>query len=49
MIYEGMVEKILPIYYYRFGCLWDIGMLSRPILDDYCSNTLEYDDYGCRI
>ena len=46
MNYEGMVEKIIPIYSYSVGCIWNIGMLSRSILDGYLPNTLEYDDYG---
>ena len=46
MNYEGMVEEIIPIYSYRLGGIWNIGMLSRSILDGYCPNALEYDDYG---
>lgn len=49
MYYEGMVEEIIPIYPYRLGCLWDIGILSRSILDGYSLNVVEYDDYGRRI
>lgn len=49
MIYDGMVEKIIPIYSYRLGGIWNIGMVSRPIRNGYCSNALEYDGYGCRI
>ena len=49
MNYEGMVEKIIPIYSYRLGRLWNIGMFSRPILDVYRLNIMEYDDYGCGI
>ena len=45
MKYEGMVEKIIPIYSYRLGRLWNIGILSRSILDGYRLNILEYDDY----
>lgn len=49
MKYEGMVEKIIPIYSYNVGCFWNIGILSRSIRDGYLPNTLEYDGYGCRI
>ena len=49
MNYEGMVEKIIPIYSYRLGRLWNIGMFSRPILHVYRFNVMEYDDYGCGI
>ena len=49
MNYEGMVEESIPIYYYRLGCMWYIGLLSRPILDDDSINTLEYDGYGSGI
>ena len=49
MSYERMVEKIISVYSYSVGCLWNIGMVSRSILDDYCHNVLEYDGYGCRI
>lgn len=49
MTHEGMVEESIPIYYYRLGCMWYIGILSRSILDGYRLNTLEYDGYGCRI
>ncbi len=46
MNYEGMGEEIIPIYSYRPGRLWDIGMSSRSILDGYSLNLVEYDDYG---
>ncbi len=49
MEYERMVEKIISLYSYRFGCFWNIGMLSRSILDGYRLNTLEYDGYGSGI
>ena len=49
MKYERMVEKIIPIYSYRFGSIWNIGMVSRSILDGYLPNVMEYDGYGCRI
>lgn len=49
MQYERMVEKIIPIYSYHPGDIWNIGMVSRPILDVYHFNTLEYDGYGSRI
>ena len=47
--YERMVEKIIPIYSYSVGCCWNIGMLSRSILDGYLPNAMEYDGYGSRI
>lgn len=46
---DRMAEKIIRIYSYCVGCIWNIGMLSRSKLDDYCSNTLEYDGYGSGI
>ena len=46
MIYEGMVEKSIPPYSYRLGCLWGIGMSARSILDGHSLNVVEYDDYG---
>ena len=46
MYYEGMVDEIISIYPYRLGCLRDIGILSRSILDGYRLNIVEYDDYG---
>jgi len=46
MNYEGMVEEILPIYPYRPGSLWDIGISSRSILDGDSLTVVEYDDYG---
>ena len=46
MLYERMVEKIIPIHSYRLGRLWNIGILSRSIFDGYRLNTLEYDGYG---
>lgn len=49
MQYERMVEKIIPIHSYCVSCIWNIGMVSRPILDVYHLNTLECDGYGCRI
>jgi hypothetical protein len=49
MNYEGMVEESIPIYYYRLGCMWYIGILSRSILDGYLPNAMEYDGYGSRI
>ena len=49
MNYEGMVEKIIPLYYYRPGRLWNIGILSRSILDGDSINIMEYDDYGSGI
>ena len=49
MQYERMVEKIIPIYSYRLDGIRNIGMVSRPILDGYRLNTLEYDGYGSRI
>lgn len=49
MLYERMVEKIIPIYSYSVGCFWNIGMVSRYIRDGYLPNALEYDGYGCRI
>ena len=49
MTYERMVEKSIPIYSYSLGCLLDIGILSRSILDGYRLNIMEYDDYACRI
>lgn len=49
MKYERMVEKIIPIYSYRLDGIWNIGMVSRSILDVYRLNTLEYDGYGSRI
>ena len=45
MLYERMVEKIIPIYSYRLGCIWNIGILSWSILNGYRLNTLEYDGY----
>ena len=45
MKYERMVEKIIRIYSYSVGCFWNIGLLSRSILDGYRLNTLEYDGY----
>jgi hypothetical protein len=47
--YEGMVEEGLPLYSYRLGCVWDIGMSARSILDGYRLTVVEYDDYACRI
>ena len=47
MYYEGMFEKIIPIYYYRLGRLWNIGILSRFILDGDSLNIMEFDGYGC--
>ena len=49
MCYEGMVEKIIPIYSYRSDRLWNIGLLSRYILDGNSLNIMEYDGYGCGI
>ena len=49
MEYERMVEKIIPIYSYRIGCIWNIRILSRSILDGYRLNVVEYDGYGSRI
>ena len=49
MNYEGMVEESIPIYYYRLGCMWYIGILSRSILDGYLPNAMEYDGYGSGI
>ncbi len=49
MNYEGMGEEIIPIYPYRLGRLWDIGMSSRSILDCCSLTVVEYDDYGCGI
>ena len=46
MIYDRMVEKIILIYSYRFGGIWNIGMVSRSIRDGYLPNALEYDGYG---
>ena len=46
MIYDRMVEKIIHIYSYRLGGIWNIGMVSRSIRDGYLPNTLEYDGYG---
>ena len=46
MNYEGMVEEIIPIYPYRLGCLWDIGMYSRSIPDCDSLNIMGFDDYG---
>ena len=46
MYYEGMVEESIPIYYYRLGCMWDIGILSRSILDGHSLNIMGFDDYG---
>ena len=45
MKYERMVEKIIPIYSYRLGYFWNIGILSWSILNGYRLNTLEYDGY----
>ena len=45
MSYKGMVEKIIPMYSYRLVSIWNIGILSRSILDGYLPNTLEYDGY----
>ena len=47
MNYEGMVEESIPIYYYRLGCLRDIGMSSRSIPDCDSLNIMEFDGYGC--
>lgn len=47
MLYERMVEKIIPIYSYSVGWLWNVGILSRSILDGYRLNNMEYDGYGC--
>ena len=44
-----MVEKIIPIYSYCLGSIWNIGMVSRSIRDGYLPNAMEYDGYGCRI
>ncbi len=49
MNYEGMVKESIPLYSYRLGRLWNIGMLSRSILDGDSLNTLEYDGYGSGI
>lgn len=49
MSYEGMVEESLSLYSYYPGRLWNIGLLSRPILDGNSINTLEYDGYGSGI
>ncbi len=46
MNYEGMVEESIPIYYYRLGCMWYIGVLSRSIPDCDSLNIMEFDDYG---
>ena len=46
MNYEGMVEASIPIYSYRSGRLWNIGILSRSILDGYTLNIMEHDGYG---
>ena len=47
--YEGMVDKIIPLYSYRIGRLWNIGMVSRSILDGGSINIMEYDGYGSGI
>ena len=47
MNYEGMVEKIIPIYSYSVGCFWNIRMVSWSIPDGDSLNTLEYDGYAC--
>ena len=49
MNYEGMVEKIIPIYSYSVGRFRNIGILSWSILDGYLPNAMEYDGYGSRI
>lgn len=49
MLYERMVEKIIPIYSYSVGRFRNIGMVSRSIRDGYLPNTLEYDGYGSGI
>ena len=43
---DRMVEKIIPIYSYRLGDIWNIGMVSRSIRDGYLPDALEYDGYG---
>lgn len=47
MTHEGMVEESISLYSYRPGGLWNIGILSRSILDGYSLNLMEYDGYGC--
>lgn len=47
MNYEGMVEKIISLYSYYPGRIWNIGVLSRSILDGNSLNIMEYDGYGC--
>jgi len=47
--YEGMVDKIIPLYSYRIGRLWNIGRVSRSILDSDSINIMEYDGYGSGI
>ena len=49
MNYEGMVEESIPLYSYRLGRLWGVGMSARSILDGYRLNVVEYDDYGSGI
>ncbi len=49
MNYEGMAEKIISLYSYCPGRIWNIGILSRSILDGYLPNAMEYDGYGSRI
>lgn len=49
MNYEGRVKEIIPIYSYRLGRLWDIGMSSRSIPDGCRLTVVEYDDYGSGI
>ena len=46
MLYERMVEKNHTLYSYSVGCFWNIGMVSRSILDGYLPNAMEYDGYG---
>jgi len=49
MYYEGMFEKIISLYSYCPGRIWNIGVLSRSILDGYNLNIMEYDGYGSGI
>src|SRR5690554_918044 len=42
MYHEGMVEESIPIYYYRLGCMWYIGVLSRSISDCDSLNIMEF-------
>ena len=49
MNYEGMVDESISLYSYYPGGIWNIGILSRPILDGDSLTVVEYDDYACRI